>query len=644
MFIFDIETDGLNSPTKIHCACGLDTDTGTEYTFVFKDCEYDYSAFYQILKDFSSKTQLVGHNILKFDLPVVNNFFKLSGKTLDIETLLQEGRIIDTLVLSKLYDSLRKTHNLEDYGKEFNLYKQDFQDWSIYEEGMLERCRLDCQIVSKLLEKFNKLLVMPSWQKAVYTEMYMHYLTYLLEKNGFGFDEEGARALKDTIQKELTNLSNIFKKIFPPRPTNIRLITPRVTMSGSVALNSIPVELRKKDIIIFPGASFSHFTWKEFNPQSITDRIDRLWELGWKPVNKTEGHKEFLQKYGADDRNDTPDVKKKREHYARYGWTTDAENLKTISNKTPEVKYLLRWLVLSSLENRLTEWLDYSVNKSIHGKFYHIGSWTHRLSHTNPNMANIPSVDSDVGYDLRKLWIARPGRVLIGVDAESIQLRVLAHYIDDPEFTKAIVSGNKKDGTDIHSLIWNLLKPACKTRSAAKNYIYAWLLGAGPRKLAKVLDCKVTEAAECGEKILNRFKNLRILHKETIPKDALRGWFIGLDGRGVRIPGNSYEERKRLVLAGYLQNGEAVIMKMAMVKWYSKLRKEGIEFYPVNFVHDEFQTETLDNKEIAGYVARVQMEALREVGDELGLRCPIAGSNLSQTGKLSMGYTWSDTH
>lgn len=644
MVIFDIETDGLDNPTKIHCACVLDLTTNTEYKFFFAE-DYNYTAFLDLLEDAIAKTKLVGHNIIKFDIPVINSLAP-ERKSLDLETLIMSGKIADTLVMSRLFDTLRISHSLEDYGKEFNLNKIEITNWTTATQEMLDRCVIDCRIVEKILQKFTKFLNSNRWAKSLEIETHTDFMCYLMEKSGFGFNEAEAIKLKQKIDSELSELLGVFRKIFPPKPAKIKLVTPRQTKSGAIALNSVPEKLRDLIEYMTPDASFSVFEWKEFNPQSAKDRIDRLWDLGWRPVNMTDGHKEFLKTYGKSDKNDTPEIRKKREHYKKYGWVTDEENLNTAPKNIKEIQYLKRWLFLTSMSNRLKEWLELSVNNSIHGKFFHIGSWTHRLSHSNPNMANIPSADRGTEFSetLRKLWVARPNKLLVGVDAESIQLRVLAHYIDDYEFTNAIVSGNKQDGTDIHTVMWKIMSPACKSRSAAKNFIYAWLLGAGYKKLSQVLDCTVKEAEQCEDKIMKRFKNLNTLHKEIIPNDAKRGWFIGLDGRGVRIPGESYEERRRLALAGYLQNGEAVIMKLAMQKWFAELRASGVVFSPVNFVHDEFQTETVDNKQLAEYIATVQTRALQKAGEELKLKCPIAGSMISKTGQLSIGYTWLETH
>jgi DNA polymerase I-like protein with 3'-5' exonuclease and polymerase domains len=99
-------------------------------------------------------------------------------------------------------------------------------------------------------------------------------------------------------------------------------------------------------------------------------------------------------------------------------------------------------------------------------------------------------------------------------------------------------------------------------------------------------------------------------------------------------------------MSGYLQNGEAVVMKLATIKWLDKLKNiEGLDFKLVNFVHDEWQTEVNNNMELALRVAQSQADALREVGEELKLKCPLAGSFWNDDHHdYTIGTNWYQTH
>jgi DNA polymerase-1 len=239
----------------------------------------------------------------------------------------------------------------------------------------------------------------------------------------------------------------------------------------------------------------------------------------------------------------------------------------------------------------------------------------------------------------------------VGVDADAIQLRVFAHYINDSELIEALISGKKEDKSDAHSLNQRILGSVCKTRAAAKRFLYALFLGAGLGKLSTILGCGQEQAKEALGKLMERYSGFDQLKRSTIPRDARNGWFIGLDGRRVGIPGADFSERRHLAMSGYLQNGEAIIMKLARLLWKEQIRLLFPEEYAiklVNFVHDEWQTEVPNTDYyIAHEVARIQCEAIRKVGEQLKLNCPLAGTygdNPNDYKTWTFGHNWKETH
>ena len=333
------------------------------------------------------------------------------------------------------------------------------------------------------------------------------------------------------------------------------------------------------------------------------------------------------------------------EHYKRYGWEVSETNLATLPASAPQAaKDLTKWLTLEGRRRSLTEWLGYvQPDSRIHGKFWHIGSWTGRMSHTNPNQANIASpfhgepknpveeVKAKYDAEMRALWGVDKGSFLVGTDAEGIQLRLLAHYMQSQEYVDAICKGKKEDETDIHNMNKKALGAVCKSRDAAKTFVYGFLLGASVPKVAEILSCSIPQASEAVDNFLTALPGLKRLKELKIPADASRGFFVGLDGR--KVPCDS----THLMLAGYLQNGEAVVMKHACVKWRTEAKKLGIPFKQVDFVHDEWQTEVNGTREEAEELGRIQREAIEWVGRDLGVFCPLAGST-------DIGFNWKDTH
>lgn len=272
------------------------------------------------------------------------------------------------------------------------------------------------------------------------------------------------------------------------------------------------------------------------------------------------------------------------------------------------------------------------------------------MSHDNPNMGNVPKYNAKrpdtTPYSdrMRALWKAAPERYLIGVDAESIQLRVLAHYIDDYEFTQSLLVGKKEDKTDPHSVNQRALGEACTSRDDAKTFIYAWVLGASEGKVAEILKCSRQSAAASVKNFLDRYDKLCYVKDKIVPQDAYNKYFIGFDGRAVKIPGEDQSSREHFALAGYLQSGEAIIMKRATQIWIPKLQSLSIPFKFVNFVHDEFQLEVPRDMTLATHVAQIVADSIRQVGEDLNLRCPMKGSILNAHDKLAIGDNWLQTH
>lgn len=334
----------------------------------------------------------------------------------------------------------------------------------------------------------------------------------------------------------------------------------------------------------------------------------------------------------------------KAERFKRYGWKINEKNLQTLPPDAPEsAQDLVKWLTLEGRRSSLQEWINcVSDDSRIHGKFWHIGSWTHRMSHSNPNQANIFSpfhgdpetaveeVKSEYDAKLRALWDVEDG-YLVGTDAEGIQLRILAHYLENEEYIEAIVNGKKEDETDIHNVNKRALGPICKDRDTAKTFIYAFLLGAGIPKIAEILKTNNSKASTAINNFYDSIEGLRRLKKRKIPYDARREYFVGLDGRKVKC--NS----EHLMLAGYLQNGEAVVMKHANVLWRSWLDNTDIKYRQVDFVHDEWQTQVYGTYEEAEEVGRLQRLAIEQTGRDLGVMCPLAGST-------DIGKNWLQTH
>jgi hypothetical protein len=635
--VFDIEGNGLR-PDKIHLIVGLDPDTGEIFEF-----RNPGPNDVRVQQWWDSYDLHVGHNALSYDIPAL---VSVLGLTIDPRS------VIDTLVVSRLVDFPRaEGHSLASYGEEFGVPKEgkDITDWSVLTEEMARRCHSDVAINSQVYMKYEKYIWSELWRDAMRTEHDVQWYMTEMKENGFAYDVEGAMALKVVIDAEIKGILDELQQYFPPRTVLVKTVEPKATKHGTIHRGAFKgiTDLTPYSV----GSPFSVFEWQEFNPGSTKQRIDRLWDAGWQPTERTKGHREFLKEVRKTKQADP----ERLEYFRRYGWTTDEANLATLPDTAPEgIKKLTRWLLLAPRSRRLQEFLD-SVQPDgrIHGTVTGLGAWTHRAAHAEPNTGNIPKFNdkrpetTPYSDKMRSHFIAgkRDGRqtVLVGVDAESIQLRVLAHYMDDKEFIDAIVKGRKEDGTDPHSVNQRALgKDICRSRDDAKTFIYAWVLGAQAGKVSDILKSTKSEAEIAMQNFLDRYENLDHLKSRRVGEDAERGYFEGLDGRFVRIPGDDVGTRRHLCLAGYLQNGEKIVMAKAMRRWYPQLKLAAIPFWLVNWVHDEWQVETFP--EYAKVVASTMAASIAWAGESLGLKCPMAGSTLNSHGRLAIGDNWLETH
>lgn len=594
----------------------------------------------------------IGHNILGYDVPILRDLIGLrvdqSYKT-----------YLDTLILSRLIDYPRQGHSIEDYGIEFNLNKVKFNRFTEYSKEMEDYCVRDVDICYRIYLKYLKYYSDSSHLPSILLEHRFQDVVNSLSHNGFGFDSTRARRLLTRVEEELAVLDKDILEAFPPKLKMVREVTPKETKYGTISLTSIPKDMRKEVHSLSVASPFCYCVWSNFNPNSHKQIVDVLSSAGWRPVDKTQTHidtEREINRLKYTKRTPELDIVlntlyDKLTIMKKAGWKVNENNLETLPGTAPlSARTLARRILLESRRRTLTEWIGLCGEDSrIHGKFYGIGAWTHRMAHQHPNTANIPNeFDTQgkrklYGKELRALWCAPKNRLLVGVDAEGIQLRIFAHYINDPEFTRALVEGKKENGSDPHTLNQKIIGPLCRSRAAAKRFIYALLLGAGTGKLAEILGCTLGEADTALQRIMDRYQSFTYLKTVVIPSDARRGWFQGLDGRAVRIPGDTPSSKRHLCMSGYLQNGEAVIMKKATLLWYDHLKDWDAML--VNLVHDEWQVECPNDMKIALMIAQRMAYSLEQVGEALKLKCPLAGSYWNDDLKdYTIATNWSKTH
>jgi DNA polymerase-1 len=666
--VLDIECNRLEKPDKVWVAVckqlpedGSDIESGATTTFRKLTDEPEQA---KAFKEYAARvTGWVGHNIIAYDLPVLVRLGLLRALP-DIST------ITDTLIVSKLVNYSRPGgHSIEQYGEEFGLEKLDIGKavaghnpfFNQYSEKMEEYCARDVEICARIYNTYRGTIADAKWRDAIWLEQRFQLIVNDLHDNGFGFHAGRAHVLLNKVTADLGELDAKILEAFPPREITIREFIPKATKYGTISKTSVPRSLHHQIHLYEIGKTYRHTKTEPFNPSSHKQLIEVLNEAGWKPEDRTQTHIDVARALDLLRRNrrhmDVRDgsidgehrvLSEKLEALRIKGWKINEQNLSTLPAKAPEpARLLAQRILLESRRRTLNEWVNLvSPAGRIHGDFQGIGAWTHRMSHQKPNTANIPrELKEDgtpklLGKEMRALWCAPRNRLLVGVDAEGIQLRIFAHYIEDEEFTDALVRGKKSDKTDPHSLNQRVLGGVCKGRQAAKRFIYALLLGAGLAKLAAILGCEQSEAKEALDRLLQRYTGFAHLRKNVIPKDAKAGGFYALDGRFVPLPGGSQRDREHLAMSGYLQSGEAIIVKRSAILTDEGLKEEKKlkRWMFCDIVHDEFVMECRNDHWLAQRrVKKIAEEAIEEAGKIYKLKCPLKGDG-------GIGQTWADIH
>ena len=649
--VSDIETNTLVGSDKLWLCGGKDLKTGEVYKF--EKCHEDPVAKAAAIEWYKSLDYIVGHNFVQFDGPELNRLLE--------PRLIDPKKIIDTLLVSRMinYDiptpkGAKFPHSLQAWGIRLGVYKGDFHDFGNFSDEMVEYWLGDLDTTEALHDHFSKYIYDPDWRKSMRAEHDVQVELVRTKYYGFAFDSNKAQFLLNAVQVQMKQLEEQFQIDFPPKLTLVNTIKYRLKQDGeemaSVKKAKERYALTQKD-----GDDLLCMDWVDFKPGSPKDRIDALWDAGWKPVDKTKTFQKFDRlsvgdPYGTSIKSmDKEFYSEKKKYLQRYGWTVSEDNLSTLPDDAPEgAKALAKWLTLEGRRSSLVEWINQVGNDDrIHGTINNIGAWTGRCAHKAPNTANIPSafhgepktaveeVKKQYDSHLRACWTVPSGSFLVGTDADGIQLRVLADYLwryfDADQYAQAIMEGKKENETDIHNVNKRALGLNHATRDMAKTFIYAWLLGAGVAKTAQILRVNQRQATEARDNFVKSIDGLAQLKNKLIPTVGDQGYFTGYDGRKVIVPST------HKALAGMLQSAESILMKHTLLRWTTQARKSGINFKLVGFIHDEYQTEVIGTREEAEELGKIQADCMLEVGEDLGFKIPTPGS-------YDVGNNWLDTH
>lgn len=557
----------------------MDIDTEKTYTFSTKCTNGGISNFNSWLVR-NHVTEVIGHNIIGYDVPVLE---KLLG------TNFTGINIVDTLVLSRLADPTRQSHSLRSWGIELDKHKGDYNDWSRFSTEMLEYCTND------VLVTYNTYKVLSSEVHNLSTQSINieHRTAQAIGRQvrrGWLLDERRAMILLAELQSKINTTVEKVHETFKPKDIWVPLNkTNETNKDGSDNKN----HLKQLD----KGASWQskgwgYFTTQDFNLGSRQQIGSYLQDFGWKPKHLTE--------------TGIPVVNEKT--------LGDVKGI-------PEAELIGDYLMLQKRHSQVSSWVDaLTAEGRVHGYVNSCGTITGRMTHSKPNMAQVPAVRAPYGLECRELFIVPRGYSLVGVDASGLELRMLAHYMNDKDYTQEVIHG------DIHTA--NQKAAGLQSRDTAKTFIYAYLYGAGDAKIGTVVGGTAKQGKALKEKFLSNTPALASL-RARVTKAAGRGYVKGLDGRTIKI------RSEHAALNSLLQAAGAVVMKQALIFLEDYANKAGITYHFIGNIHDEIQSEV--RTEQAEEFGKLAVQAIINTAEVFNLRCPLDG-------EYKVATNWAETH
>ena len=270
---------------------------------------------------------------------------------------------------------------------------------------------------------------------------------------------------------------------------------------------------------------------------------------------------------------------------------------------------------------QIKSWIDNvdSIDR-VHGFVNPNGTITGRMTHREPNLAQVPNSNAPYGTECRACWTVPKDYNLVGIDASGLELRMLAHYMDDEDFTNEILHG------DIHTANQNLA--GLESRNQAKTFIYAFIYGAGNEKLGTVVGGGKQDGQRLKQRFLTNLPSLRHL-KDRVTRASAKGYIKGLDGRKI------YIRSAHSALNALLQGGGSIVMKKALELLNSYIIDNNLDAHFVANIHDEWQIEVI--KKDAKLVGELGIKAIQNAGLAFNMKCPLDG-------EYNIGDNWSETH
>ena len=599
MLFVDLEADSLN-PTKIHCVA-IGTIDGTVDLYSGADLLVAYDRL-------RSASVLVAQNGICYDFPVLE---RLAG-------IPRTYKEVDTLVCSSLlWPDIEGGHSLEAWGVRLGYPKMDYlaeykawkfateADW-VYEEGeewreynpvMGKYCKRDVEVLIKMWQHIKKELDQHDWKMALRLEHKIAEIMHQQTVDGWQFDVEKAKSLLAFIDSEVSKIDAELEKVIN-RKAKKKGVEVSAPFKKDGGYKASVIEWYGEEDSVHVAGPFTRVEWEFPNLHSRDQLAGILMSYGWKPTEFTETGK--------------PKVTE--------------ESLESVVGDAG--KKIAKRIKLLKRRSEIVGWLEnVRPDGRIEARAFPQATPTGRMRHRN--VVNLPksTLDADgnvvwgdgqqvfLGSECRSLFIPKPGYVLVDTDAAGLELRMLAHYMGDPDFSSEVVDG------DVHTRMWDITKEFVPSRSTQKNVTYGLIYGAGDFKLGQTAGADEKKAKAVGAEIRRRLMaGIPALGELTqkVARVAVRGYLVGLDGR--KIPLRS----EHAALNSLLQCAGSLSVKVALCYSNDQIKKRNLDARQIGCFHDQQTCES--HPDCATEVGMTFVNGLKYAQHLFKLRCRLDGT------------------
>jgi len=660
-FVYDVETDGfLDVLTVIHSLVMWDIDAQELLSYRNDGNPDNIAALEAAVRVLDQADLRVAHNGIAFDEPAlakVYPFFRTNREGVVFDTLVacrlvwpniadsDKGRVQRGTLPGKLIGS----QSLEAWGCRLGSWKGDYAKkreamlkainpdytaeelatfvWGTWNEEMQTYCDQDVRVNATLYGHIQKKQYP---QRAFDDEMDMAGLCQRIEANGFPFNEAKAGALYGTLAGTRTRLEEQLKVTFgswveaagaakTPTVSNTAQgywgETKWIFLDDETELGpddftpkGLPKGAAKDRGVrrVFTGYSYTPIKIIEFNPTSRFHIANRLTKLfGWEPEEFTQSGEPKLDE-------------------------TVLEGM-----PYPETKLLVEYFTVTKRIGQIAEgknaWLKLARNGRVHGRYNTVGAVTRRMTHSTPNIGQVPGVRSPYGKECRELFGAPQGWWQIGSDLSGIELRALAHFLsrwDNGDYVRVVTEG------DVHTT--NQLAAGLPTRDSAKVFIYALAYGAGSEKLGSIIGGNAAEGDRLKKQFMAGLPAFGSLTTAVKTKAKAHKSLAALDGAPLHVRSDHAALNTLLQSAGALiAKHWAVTLERLLIERGYKHGWDG-DFAFMAHVHDEVQL-AARTREIAEEIGALSRTAIKITEQYYQIRCPLDVD-------FKIGRNWADCH